>query len=325
MDGFGSTFTSSDLYQNYLKQRADLVPNSATAYAKAVNAADFAYWITRLITLKNQVQQPSTSSSWSNPNYTRAFYSISLWAVTKTWEVNQEFGLEGMARVAFGANAPAERAWYSMMPFDTSPFMANIPEGAAGFVNGTGDAHIYFSFAWYHTQLVLNDGNGTAVGTWPIDWGYSLAYLGNGVPWNDAIKQARVGDAGLLLEWETKALQSGNIVESTTHNMTTTGPSWIEVSRAQEVQELTIVTSNWLTAFKRYTPAQLLAWLGTGTMTRWAGQIQQTLPVVRYVGVDPSLLNQMVTALSAVWPTINWTSVLNETCTVNIYQTVNCH
>jgi hypothetical protein len=69
---------------------------------------------------------------------------------------------------------------------------------------------VYDSFAWYQTPLILNDGNGTALGIHPIDRGYALAYLYNDLTWNAPLGQSRVGKAGLFMEWITKILQTGD-------------------------------------------------------------------------------------------------------------------
>ena len=123
-------------------------------------------------------------SAWSNPVYDRQIYSIAQWMMVKTWEINQEYGLEGMPQAAFGPKAE-NRAWYSNLPFFTSPFMLKIPHtNSPGIGNGSSIAFIYDSFIWYQTQLILNDGNGLAQGTWPIDWGYATSYLTDDLTWN---------------------------------------------------------------------------------------------------------------------------------------------
>jgi hypothetical protein len=327
MDAFGSTFTTSPLYQNYLQLRADLTSNNASAYSHAVSKGDFAYLLSRLTDLDTAVQQPTTSPSWQDPNYVRAYYSTRLWAITKMWEVNQEFGLEGMAQAAFGARAVSARAWFNSIPFATSPFMSRVPRPSPGLANGTAVAHTYFSFAWYQLQLILNDGNGTAVGTWPIDWAYSLSYLSSDLPWDASTAKPRVGTAGLLLEWSAKGLQNGNPIDSSPGNMTRFPgqvSSWIEVSPSQKLQELTGWTTTWLAGFKRYTPQQITSSWDSGTVVRWQGIIAGMLPQLRYQGVDINLLNQVVQAAAVVWPGINWASFLNQTCTVTNLSEVKC-
>ena len=124
--------------------------------------------------------------AWSNPVYDREIYSVAQWLMVKSWEINHEYGLEGMSKAVFGPQA-ADRAWYTDQAFFTSPQMLKIPSPAPGIGNGTVLAHDYEAFIWYQTQLILNDGNGHAKGTNPIDWGYAMAYLVNNLTW-DAVK-----------------------------------------------------------------------------------------------------------------------------------------
>ncbi len=326
VDAFGSEWTSSALYQNYLNIRATLVPNDPASFAAALKADYFAYWLTYDWDFRSKVELPASSAQWQNPIYIRQFYSYRIWSMVKQWELNQEFGLESMARVAFGPGPKtASRAWFSNMPFMASPFMANIPRPSPGLANGTIMAHVYFSFAWYHLQLILNDGNGIAQGTYPIDWAYSLSYLYNALTWNGT--GSYTGTAGLMLEWLAKGLQSGNFVDTTPQVMTRTPAevsTFSELSPSQKLQVLTIWTTIWLQDFQQYKLPQINRLNSAGTVARLQSNISEALPVLRDLGVSPTLLNQVVQAVSLVWPTVNWTSVLNQTCTVGTFGMVSC-
>src|SRR4029077_126059 len=141
------------------------------------------------------------------------------WQTVKLWEINQEFGLEGMPHAVFGSQSPSERAWYRDELFFTSPSMLKIPHPVPGIGNGTDIVSLYESYTWYHTQLILNDGNGKAVGTTPIDWAYTEAFAYNALPYDNQKLVPRVGTAGLLLEWLIKTLQSKEIFHSSPYFM----------------------------------------------------------------------------------------------------------
>ncbi len=154
------------------------------------------------------VRQPQTSAAWNSPVYDREIYSVSQWLMVKCWEINQEFGLEGMSRAVYGPQA-ADRAWYGNQPF-VHPPSERFRTPSAGIGNGSHIAFTYDSFIWYQTQLILNDGNGTERGTYPIDQGYALSYLLNDLTWDSGKGQVRVGTAGMMMEWLAKFLQAGN-------------------------------------------------------------------------------------------------------------------
>jgi cytochrome c553 len=324
LDGFGAAlWTSSSLYKNYLKTRADLAPGTSAAYAAAIKSGDFAYWLADDWAFRAQVQLPATSPQWQNSTYVAEFYSYRLWSEVKQWELNQEFGLESTASVAFGPKA-ASRAWFSNMPFMGSPFMADVPRPSPGLANGTAAAHVYLSFAWYQLQLILNDGNGMAKGTYPIDWAYSLSYLNNNLNWNGT--NILMGTAGLALEWLAKGLQSGNYVD-TTPDVLTFWPG--EYANSVELgsqfsQELTTWTTIWLQYFQQLTAAQINSANDAATIARLQSNITAMLPILSYLGVNSTLLNGVVKAASLVWPTVNWTGILGETCTVGRLSQIQC-
>ena len=101
--------------------------------------------------------------------------------MVKSWELNQEFGLEGMPQVPYGAKANP-RGWYSNAAFYTSPNMLHIPAGA-GIGNGSQVAQTYLAFVWYHTQLLLNDGQGTKMATVPSTLATCLVSLRTSSRW----------------------------------------------------------------------------------------------------------------------------------------------
>ncbi len=112
-----------------------------------------------------------TEGAWS-PELSNRVYSTQLWQLVKTWEITQEFGLEGRGRDLFGPLADP-RTWCNTVPGDAAPAAAHIPNGPAG-VGGSALTNEYFSAAWYHLQIVLNSGNHQHRERTPVDWVYLI-------------------------------------------------------------------------------------------------------------------------------------------------------
>jgi hypothetical protein len=118
----------------------------------------------------------------------------------KTWEMTQEFGLEGHGRELFGPAADS-RTWCNTIPADTAPSAALIPDGPAG-VGGSALTNEYFTAAWYELQILLNSGNHQHRDRGPVDWVYMIGRF------NDLYYQTHQPEPARLLVAITKALQS---------------------------------------------------------------------------------------------------------------------
>jgi hypothetical protein len=136
---------------------------------------------------------------WST-DLTNKVYSTHLWQLVKTWEMMQEFGLEGRGRDLFGPDA-ASRTWYSSIPGDTAPATVRIPSGPAG-VGGSALTNEYLSASWYELQIILNNGNHRHRDRTPVDWVYFIGQF------RDLYMQSRQPEPVRLLVAVTKALQS---------------------------------------------------------------------------------------------------------------------
>jgi hypothetical protein len=323
-DAFGAQFTSNGLVSGYNLLRSELIPNDPTTYKQY--HSEILTWLSDQNGFFAAVRQPQTASAWSNPVYDQEIYSVGQWLMVKSWEINQEYGLEGMPQAAFGPQAE-DRAWYSNQAFFTSPFMLKIPRPSPGIGNGSLTAFDYDSFAWYHTQLILNDGNGTASGTWPIDRGYALAYLYNNLTWDSSISRPRVGTAGLMMEWLAKILQSGDLNDVNPYFMTIypgQWSTWSELPPSQKTQLMTAWTSTFLSTLQSLTPAKVLTEASGATSIynsavgqSFTGDLSWALPELRYFGVSPTVLTGLANWASGLWPAFNWLGTLNESCVVN--------
>jgi hypothetical protein len=139
---------------------------------------------------------------WST-ELTNKVYSTQLWQLMKTWEMTQEFGLEGKGHDFFG-EAAEPRTWCNTVPADTAPAAAHIPDGPTG-VGGSALANEYLTAGWYELQIVLNTGNHQHHGRSPIDWVYLIGQFHNLYLLSHNPEPVR------LLVAVTKALQSTDV------------------------------------------------------------------------------------------------------------------
>ena len=136
---------------------------------------------------------------WS-PELTNKVYSTQLWQLVKTWEMMQEFGLEGRGRDVFGLTAEP-RTWCNTVPAETAPSESHIPDGPAG-VGGRAVTNEYFTASWYELQIILNSGNHQHRDRGPVDWVYLIGRF------PDLYAQTHQPEPTRLLVAVTKALQS---------------------------------------------------------------------------------------------------------------------
>src|SRR5205823_11597876 len=98
-------------------------------------------------------------------------YSTQLWQLVKTWEMTQEFGLEGRGRELFGVTGES-RTWFNAIPAAAAPAAVNIPDGPAG-MGGSALTNEYFNASWYELQVLLNSGNHRHRDRSPLLTGYT--------------------------------------------------------------------------------------------------------------------------------------------------------
>jgi hypothetical protein len=138
-------------------------------------------------------------TAWS-PALTNKVYSTQLWQLVKTWEITQEYGLEGRGRDLIGLTADS-RTWCNTVPAEAAPAAAQIPDGMAG-VGGSALTNEYFNAAWYELQIILNSGNHQHRDRDPVDWVYLIGRF------HDLYSQTQQPEPGRLLVAVVKALQS---------------------------------------------------------------------------------------------------------------------
>ncbi len=340
MDAFGPAFTSLGVNSLYQKMRSSLVLNSPTAYRNGIgDISNFIIAADQKFLAPIELQ----TTNWDLNDMRNKVYSAALWKLVKLWEVNQEFGLEGMPQVPFGATAEL-RAWYANPAFNTSPNILHIPAGA-GLGNGSVVSQRYLALVWYLLQMVINDGNGKQVGGSPMDYPYVFGFIKD-----LSIFSNNSPEAYLLLTWFIKALQEetqtgvGPEMNSAgwSPNATTPEqlvhhdwqPSWSGVSPQTRATLMQAVLQNWFTIISQFTPQQFYQgnWANPADdprtldgLTSWGGEVWNMLPRFRYYGVDASLTIQIANWAAAIWPLGNWS--LNQTATCGLQpgtNTVRC-
>jgi mono/diheme cytochrome c family protein len=322
-DAFGTTFTNNALYTGYLNLRNILQPNSATAYQNALYPFDD--WFESDSTFFAAIETTASATE---------VYSVALWQMTKEWELNQEFGLEGMPQVPFGAKADV-RGWFGQQAFGTAPNMLKIPAGP-GIGNGTVIVRDYLTLVWYQLQMVLNDGQGTQSGHTPLDYGYVYGYIDNVF-----VKEAVLPGAMLQLEWLVKSLQeftqggTGPQVAGDLgwHPVATSpmvlvdwsgAPLWSATPAATQTALMQAYLQAWFNQASQYTPQQYYQG-GWATATdnpatlfyseTFGGQVWYMLPRFRFQGVSATLTDQVAAWAATVWPLGDWKSNDSATCT----------
>ena len=138
--------------------------------------------------------------NWS-PELALKAYSTQLWQLVKTWEMTQEFGLEGRGRELFGETGES-RTWFNSVPADAAPTVVNIPDGPSG-MGGSALTNEYFDAAWYELQVLLNSGNHRhRARSSPVDWIYLVGKF------QDLYRESKRPEPARLLVTLIKAMQS---------------------------------------------------------------------------------------------------------------------
>jgi hypothetical protein len=138
-------------------------------------------------------------TAWT-PDLTNKVYSAQLWQLVKTWEMTEEYELEGRGHRLLGH--PSEsRMWCNTILAETAPAAAHIPNGTSG-VGGSALTNEYLSASWYELQILLNSGNHQHRDRSPLDWVYLIGQF------HDLYALSHQPEPVRLLVAVTKALQS---------------------------------------------------------------------------------------------------------------------
>lgn len=332
MDAFGSAFTSSGYNTILQTLRSNLQIQNPAAYVK--QKANFDAWFTAFYSLYVQVGAPIWSSGWT-PASTDAMYSLAQWGMVKTWELMNEFQLEGYAQNMFGPQADP-RAWYSNLPFFVAPGVLKMnSKGTPGLRNGSAATYAYLSYIWYNVQLILNDSSGDYSYQYPIDWPYAngaLEVIANDVPPKAGIQSLWMIKALQVLQqngkgpqfagdgWEPNAAQLSLLV-----TLEWNSGVWGGVDPSTRAAIATGIVKSWLASATQFTPQQFYAggWTtanarpvpgGSATDTVFVDWIWYTIPRLAFIGTDPTVVANLAQWAQTMWPSANWTADLHATC-----------
>ena len=344
-DAFGSTFTNSGYNTIYQTIGSRLQVNDAAAYvAQKTNMSN---WFGAFYSLYVQVGTPiwnGGTSAWT-PAAVDDMYSLPQWGLVKTWELNNEFQLEGLSQSIFGSQADP-RAWFSNLPFFVSPHELKMPStGVAGLRNGTAADYNYLSYIWYNLQLILNDSNGTQSFQYPIDWSYAEGFV-------KSMGSMAPPQAGTQTMWMIKGLQvmqelgEGPQLSGNGWQPFVTQPSWLVtpewiggvwngVDSTTRVALSTGIVTSWLQQVKQFSPQQFYAggWTTATTVPKAGGSaydnvfpdwVWYMIPRFKFIGMDAGLTSQLATWAQTVWPLGNWTADLNATCSWQANSVIKC-
>ncbi len=328
LDAFPEMFPASAFNQDYSKIRAELRPDQAQAYHAA--AGDISDWM--VASYSTFFSSLESRASW-DASARQKLFSAALWQIVKFWELNQEFGLEGMPQALYGSKANV-RGWTGNMAFFTSPFMLHMTAGP-GLGNGSLISYEYSSFIWYQVQVILNDGQGAQSDHNPIDFPYV-----SGVLKDLSGRSGHSPQAMLLLAWLVKGMQevtqAGKGPEfggrgwapNYAPAVFLVHPSWQTVwtdtppeKRAALSEEYLRV---WIAQISKFSPQQYYQgkWASPdedpsvgNPLIRFGGNVWYMLPRFRYVGVDPRLTFQISRWAATVWPRGDWARNDGATCT----------
>ena len=333
MDAFGSTFTSSRYNTIYQTLRSSLQVQNPSVYV--AQKSNLQAWFTAFYNLYVQVGTPIWASNNWTPTTTDDMYSLAQWGMVKTWELMNEFQLEGYAPNMFGPQADP-RAWFSDLPFFVAPGNLKMDSnGTPGLRNGSAATYTYLSYAWYNLQLILNDSSGDYSYQFPIDWPYSngsVKGLGALVSSQGGIQALWMIKALQVLQqngqgpqlagggWEPNAAQISLLV-TTEWNMGV----WAGVDPSTRAAITNGIVKSWLASATQFTPKQFYAGNWTTETARpvpggnaydsvFVDWVWYMIPRFAFVGVDPTVVSQLAQWAQTVWPYANWTADLNATC-----------
>ncbi|WNG45380.1 hypothetical protein F0U60_15670 [Archangium minus] len=374
-DAWGSDFTHSDAYKCYNGENggcSTMGPDYKSMRARAALVKDSAY-TNYFENLHYQSQSwkralyeflcpryPSAQRCYKFPEgkeripdelighdeaYAQKLYSTTLWAMVKTWEIMQEFGLEGHQKQLYKSSRE-DWGWMINYSFDTSPNMLQLHRDRTGINNNSPLMFVYFSAAWYQLAFTLYNGNHSdgmyRDGQRPIDWPYAYAFIAElqnsptpNVPLN-----------GLLTLWLLKAMQvADNTIgpDSRVSGYHNPSPGWAP----RTVADLSkLVAPGFMKGWSDITEeerqdileAMLYAWWTKSNdydKTVWwkDSEVASTTEVIngnyegsvgnklwyvlshfKHHGVSPGLVNSVATWAQGIWPQRDWSEVTRASC-----------
>lgn len=334
MDAFGATFTNSKLLSDYAEVATEMKssPVLATAYKTAVANGFWRVGYDGIQFFK--AINGSAITTWT-PALRQAYYSVGLWGLVRVWDFHQTYGVEGIPSAIFGSKANV-RGWFSGAPFYVAPNLQKVPSGP-GLANGADIMKVYLSLAWYHLQLVVNDGQGSETAHNPIDFPYVGGFI-----LDLFAREENPPMQGMYfgLEYVIKSFQEVTLTGNSPamgadgwHPLETSPmgfvnfnnyPLWGSIPLSQQATIVTAYTNYWFAKVSSFPASQLIqgGWANAADdpsklsySQTMGGQIWYMLPRLRYIGVPASVTSPISKWAATLWPLGNW--ALNDQATCN--------
>ena len=330
-DGFGTDFTGNAFSTLYTTIRSQLNVLDAVAYTNQktnINAWHDAYF--NLIS--QETQAAVTNPLLWTPDMVDKSYSLPQWGMVKTWEMMNEFQLEGFAQNIFGPQADP-RAWLGNQAFLTSPHMWHVPTtGAVGLRNGTSTTYYYLAYVWYHLQLILNNSNKQQQDWHPIDWGYSYGFIKDmgtlvmpvatdHVMW--LIKGMQISNNGTGPQLGTSGWQPTVNDPSLLVTNEALSTEWPGISSSTQIALCEGILNAWLAQVTQFTAQQFYTggWASASVNPvpgqpygAFADKMWFMIPRFHYIGVNQTLVNSIADWAKTIWPNAAWDTTKTATC-----------
>jgi hypothetical protein len=335
LDAWGDSWASSEIPKRYdgsgtnttytgksLRTRYADTANLSTWLASGTGRAEVAAWVGRFQDFMVPRVAGATDTTWT-PAFSEKVYSTGLWMLVKDWEMMQEFDIQSRGSAFFGPQAES-RTWLDGLTFLISPFMRQIRTKAPGTgINGSALTTEYLSNAWYHTQLVLNPGNGKQRGSGPTDWGYVWGKFndlyrlsGHKEPGRWAVNYAKGIQEwdkpilGGLEGWQPQQMPVSHFVHPTL------GKIFLDLPAAERTALFTAFLGAFLDKSRQFTPAQ---WYAAGFQTaayvpvttngydaNFGDRLWFLIAPFRAQGVSATLLNEVADFGKQLYPNALW-------------------
>lgn len=332
-DVWGPSFAQGQFPARYADLIASLTNDPTSEITGRYNAGR--PWPAYSTFLATVTQAPIDSDHLPGVDIEAARRSLSRWAAIKQWEINQRFGLETAAPLAYG-NAGAKLAW----PTDYRNIFQAAPHFAAAntgnFVFESPAQGGYDSTVWYTAQFIINPGSNSLYWSLaPVDWNYHPGFIaglrvfnfGPAQPFRYAqtigkmidlyasqpfpnqvgfpqmnVGQWSPGGAGATLSFNTLDLATrGNLYNSMLTRLLDflTSHPISTIPRNTGLEPATYVPS-----FVTGLPMEAAAHNG-----QWANCWYSSIPLFRAAGVPEPTLQRMIAWGKAMWPLGNWAAV----------------
>ncbi len=165
LDLWGNTFANSPIWNDYV--------NFGTATTGNV-VGKFNDWHGDI----DDFRRNTDPGGWTQEEQAKANLSLTLWGITKHWEIMQRSGLEDQVQAIYPQSLEA-RSWYAhdRALFNVAPHISSV--GGQQNSYGTLCEGKYRSAAWYHLQVIVNSGNRDPLVHRPVDWKYTYGHTGD--------------------------------------------------------------------------------------------------------------------------------------------------